>query len=139
MFSWIQDAREAPVAPWKNGAFSAAKGFWVAQSFSAAIGAKDKRWLRPPRYLQSLRQIPRHIRVFGIETEYGITVDGVEGLDVVRESIEIALVASVRRALRWKPAVADACFGSFAAAGAVPPTRRISCSMPGGDASSSTA
>jgi proteasome accessory factor PafA2 len=28
-------------------------------------------------------------RVFGIETEYGITVDGVEGLDVVRESIEI--------------------------------------------------
>jgi len=28
-------------------------------------------------------------RVFGIETEYGITVDGVEGLDVVRESIEL--------------------------------------------------
>jgi proteasome accessory factor A len=28
-------------------------------------------------------------RVFGIETEYGITVDGMEGLDVVRESIEI--------------------------------------------------
>ncbi len=28
-------------------------------------------------------------RVFGIETEYGITVDGVEDLDVVRESIEI--------------------------------------------------
>src|SRR5215213_558805 len=28
-------------------------------------------------------------RVFGIETEYGITVDGIEGLDVVRESIEI--------------------------------------------------
>jgi proteasome accessory factor PafA2 len=28
-------------------------------------------------------------RVFGIETEYGITVDGAEGLDVVRESIEI--------------------------------------------------
>jgi Pup amidohydrolase len=28
-------------------------------------------------------------RVFGIETEYGITVDGLEGLDVVRESIEI--------------------------------------------------
>ena len=27
--------------------------------------------------------------VFGIETEYGITVDGLEGLDVVRESIEI--------------------------------------------------
>src|SRR6476620_1192238 len=28
-------------------------------------------------------------RVFGIETEYGITVDGMETLDVVRESIEI--------------------------------------------------
>ncbi len=28
-------------------------------------------------------------RVFGIETEYGITVDGAEELDVVRESIEI--------------------------------------------------
>ena len=28
-------------------------------------------------------------RVFGIETEYGITVDGMEDLDVVRESIEI--------------------------------------------------
>ena len=28
-------------------------------------------------------------RVFGIETEYGITVDGVDQLDVVRESIEI--------------------------------------------------
>jgi proteasome accessory factor A len=28
-------------------------------------------------------------RVFGIETEYGITVDGLDGLDVVRESIEI--------------------------------------------------
>ncbi len=28
-------------------------------------------------------------RVFGIETEYGITVDGLAGLDVVRESIEI--------------------------------------------------
>src|SRR6201993_765953 len=28
-------------------------------------------------------------RVFGIETEYGITVDGVENLDVVHESIEI--------------------------------------------------
>ncbi|HYR57879.1 MAG TPA: proteasome accessory factor PafA2 family protein [Chthoniobacteraceae bacterium] len=28
-------------------------------------------------------------RVFGIETEYGITVDGMEELDVVRESIEI--------------------------------------------------
>lgn len=28
-------------------------------------------------------------RVFGLETEYGITVDGVSGLDVVRESIEI--------------------------------------------------
>lgn len=28
-------------------------------------------------------------RVFGIETEYGITVDGVDSLDVVRESIEI--------------------------------------------------
>src|ERR1700743_1897741 len=28
-------------------------------------------------------------RVFGIETEYGITVDGVSDLDVVRESIEI--------------------------------------------------
>src|SRR6201995_3037277 len=28
-------------------------------------------------------------RVFGIETEYGITVDGVTDLDVVRESIEI--------------------------------------------------
>jgi proteasome accessory factor PafA2 len=28
-------------------------------------------------------------RVFGLETEYGITVDGVEDLDVVRESIEI--------------------------------------------------
>ena len=28
-------------------------------------------------------------RVFGIETEYGITVDGISDLDVVRESIEI--------------------------------------------------
>ncbi len=28
-------------------------------------------------------------RVFGLETEYGITVDGLESLDVVRESIEI--------------------------------------------------
>ncbi len=28
-------------------------------------------------------------RVFGIETEYGITIDGAESLDVVRESIEI--------------------------------------------------
>src|SRR3954454_18717846 len=28
-------------------------------------------------------------RAFGIETEYGITVDGLEDLDVVRESIEI--------------------------------------------------
>ena len=28
-------------------------------------------------------------RVFGVETEYGITVDGVDQLDVVRESIEI--------------------------------------------------
>ena len=28
-------------------------------------------------------------RVFGIETEYGITVDGLDSLDVVRESIEI--------------------------------------------------
>lgn len=28
-------------------------------------------------------------RVFGIETEYGITVDGVENIDVVHESIEI--------------------------------------------------
>lgn len=28
-------------------------------------------------------------RVFGLETEYGITVDGVDSLDVVRESIEI--------------------------------------------------
>jgi proteasome accessory factor PafA2 len=28
-------------------------------------------------------------RVFGIETEYGITVDGMDSLDVVRESIEI--------------------------------------------------
>lgn len=28
-------------------------------------------------------------RVFGIETEYGITIDGMEALDVVRESIEI--------------------------------------------------
>ncbi len=28
-------------------------------------------------------------RAFGLETEYGITVDGVDDLDVVRESIEI--------------------------------------------------
>ena len=28
-------------------------------------------------------------RVFGIETEYGITVDGVEKVDVVAESIEM--------------------------------------------------
>src|SRR5476651_766454 len=28
-------------------------------------------------------------RAFGIETEYGITVDGVESVDVVHESIEI--------------------------------------------------
>ncbi len=28
-------------------------------------------------------------RVFGIETEYGITVDGTDSVDVVQESIEI--------------------------------------------------
>ena len=28
-------------------------------------------------------------RVFGIETEYGITVDGVDNVDVVSESIEL--------------------------------------------------
>jgi proteasome accessory factor A len=28
-------------------------------------------------------------RIFGIETEYGITVDGQENVDVVHESIEI--------------------------------------------------
>ena len=28
-------------------------------------------------------------RVFGIETEYGITVDGVDTVDVVSESIEL--------------------------------------------------
>ncbi len=28
-------------------------------------------------------------RVFGIETEFGITVDGVENVDVVSESIEL--------------------------------------------------
>jgi len=30
-------------------------------------------------------------RVFGIETEYGITVNGVETVDVVAESIELVL------------------------------------------------
>ncbi|RYD70831.1 MAG: hypothetical protein EOP84_25970, partial [Verrucomicrobiaceae bacterium] len=34
-------------------------------------------------------------RVFGIETEYGITVDGMEALDVVRESIETAVPSTV--------------------------------------------
>ena len=33
--------------------------------------------------------MPRMKRVFGLETEYGITVDGMDDLDVVRESIEI--------------------------------------------------
>ena len=28
-------------------------------------------------------------RVFGLETEYGITVDGAESVDVVAESIEL--------------------------------------------------
>ena len=28
-------------------------------------------------------------RVFGIETEYGITIDGAESVDVVTESIEL--------------------------------------------------
>ena len=41
-------------------------------------------------------------RVFGIETEYGITVDGMEGLDVVRESIEIVRSYTVHGAsMKW--------------------------------------
>ncbi len=41
-------------------------------------------------------------RVFGIETEYGITVDGMEQLDVVRESIEIVRSYTMHGAsMKW--------------------------------------
>ena len=51
-------------------------------------------------------------RVFGIETEYGITVNGVETVDVVAESIElvrcytehgIILMTHPVHKLRYKP------------------------------------
>jgi proteasome accessory factor A len=41
-------------------------------------------------------------RVFGIETEYGVTVDGIENLDVVRESIEIVRSYTAQGAsMKW--------------------------------------
>src|SRR5688572_24331986 len=47
-------------------------------------------------------------RVFGIETEYGITVDGLEGLDVVRESIEIVRSYTEHGALmKWDYSLED--------------------------------
>ena len=47
-------------------------------------------------------------RVFGIETEYGITVDGLTDLDVVRESIEIVRCYTEHGALmKWDYALED--------------------------------
>src|SRR4051812_42656808 len=47
-------------------------------------------------------------RVFGIETEYGITVDGVGELDVVRESIEIVRCYTEHGALlKWDYSLED--------------------------------
>ena len=47
-------------------------------------------------------------RVFGIETEYGITVDGARELDVVRESIEIVRSYTEHGALmKWDYALED--------------------------------
>lgn len=47
-------------------------------------------------------------RVFGIETEYGITVDGASDLDVVRESIEIVRSYTEHGALmKWDYALED--------------------------------
>ena len=41
-------------------------------------------------------------RVFGIETEYGITVNGVETVDVVAESIELVRCYTEHGALmKW--------------------------------------
>jgi hypothetical protein len=41
-------------------------------------------------------------RVFGIETEYGITVNGVESVDVVTESIELVRCYTEHGALmKW--------------------------------------
>jgi proteasome accessory factor PafA2 len=47
-------------------------------------------------------------RVFGIETEYGITVDGAENLDVVHESIAIVRSFTERGAsMKWDYALED--------------------------------
>jgi proteasome accessory factor A len=47
-------------------------------------------------------------RVFGIETEYGITIDGASNLDVVRESIEIVRSYTEHGALmKWDYALED--------------------------------
>lgn len=47
-------------------------------------------------------------RVFGIETEYGITVDGMDEVDVVRESIEIVRCYTAHGALmKWDYALED--------------------------------
>ena len=47
-------------------------------------------------------------RVFGIETEYGITVDGMADLDVVRESIEIVRCYTEHGAhMKWDYALED--------------------------------
>ena len=47
-------------------------------------------------------------RVFGIETEYGITVDGASDLDVVRESIEIVRSYTEHGALmKWDYGLED--------------------------------
>ena len=47
-------------------------------------------------------------RVFGIETEYGITVDGLADLDVVRESIEIVRCYTEHGAhMKWDYALED--------------------------------
>ncbi len=47
-------------------------------------------------------------RVFGIETEYGITIDGIADLDVVKESIEIVRSYTEHGALmKWDYALED--------------------------------
>jgi proteasome accessory factor PafA2 len=47
-------------------------------------------------------------RVFGIETEYGITIDGVDELDVVKESIEIVRCYTEHGALmKWDYSLED--------------------------------
>src|SRR5687767_11904823 len=51
---------------------------------------------------------PNMKRVFGIETEYGITVDGVAELDVVRESIALVRCYTEHGALmKWDYALED--------------------------------